>query len=833
MRVTVRTPLMALSAAALLAVLPVAGHAEALDQEAVQKLIDEAVAAQQGNINHVWTMLSAALVLFMQVGFMLLEAGMVRSKNSISVAQKNLADFLVAACVFWLVGFGLMFGPSIGGFIGNGSFALGQVDDWNFTFFVFQVVFCGTAATIVSGAIAERMTFHAYLAISALVSGLIYPVFGHWAWGNLLSGDTVWLASEGFIDFAGSTVVHSMGGWVSLAALVVVGARIGRFDENGKPVPIVGHSAALSTGGCLILWVGWVGFNGGSTTTGSGTFAHIVSNTMMAGAFGGLVSMLAGRAIDGIFRPERSINGVLGGLVAITAGCDAVGTHAAILIGASGGIVVILAGWFLESVLKLDDAVGAVPVHGFCGAWGTLMVAFFAREELLVDGSRWSQFLVQAEGAFAAFAWGFGSAYVLLHAIKLVMPLRVSPEHEILGLNSAEHGTTLGTGSLQVALAQLATGTMDLTQRLDETTGDEAAEVAHVFNRLMTRLQGMVDGLAANTRRLARSAAQLDGTARELDTRSRQALDHSGAAAAASETVSATLNAMSARAAQASDAAQQASAETASVSSQVSGVVGEIERLSQAIAEIAQHVRRTEDQSRQAVARSAGASTAMSELEQATAEIETVLQAIRDIASKTHMLALNATIEAARAGEAGKGFAVVANEVRQLAGASAQAAEAASNCIAKVNGGARGAGAALAEIASTLQGIDGAVGGIKSAIEAQTSAAAAFQTALTDADRAVRAIDSRIGAMVAITGEIRESAKTATADATQVAATMTDLRGNMNTSQLSAEQVRANAAEVAATAANLDSMIGQMGTRNTAPGDTQTVSAAAKLAIAR
>ena len=809
--------------AALLVASPAAGHAEPLDAAAIQALVEQAIAAQQTNLDHVWTMLAAALVLFMQLGFLLLEAGMVRSKNSISVAQKNLADFLVATCGFWLVGFGLMFGPSLGGWLGGAGFAFEATTDWDHTFFVFQLVFCGTAATIVSGAIAERTTFAVYLIISVIVSVLIYPVFGHWAWGNLLLDNAAWLAEKGFIDFAGSTVVHSIGAWVALAGLVVIGPRVGRFDANGRPLPITGHSAVLATAGAIVLWVGWIGFNGGSTTAGTPAFAHIVSNTMLAGAFGGIVSMIVGRHIDGLYRPERSINGVLGGLVAITAGCDAVGTYGAIAIGASAGLVVIVATRLLEAVLRLDDAVGAVPVHGFCGAWGTLLVAVFARPDALAAGDRIDQFLVQAEGVLTAFAWGFGCAYLALRALAAVVPLRVSMEQELLGLNAVEHGTTLGTGALQVALEKLAAGTMDLSQRLDDSTGDEAAEVANAFNRLMARLQAMIDNLGTSARRLARSAAALDGTARELDFRSVQALHRCVAATAASEEISASLAATSEQALEAGAAARQASAEASAVTDQVGSVVVEIERLSQAIAAIAEHVRRTEERSRDAVARSAGAGNAVADLERAAAEIETVLEAIREIATKTRMLALNATIEATRAGEAGKGFAVVAQEVRQLAAASAEAADRASRCIARVNVSARGAGAALREITEVLQNIDGAVSGIKSAIEAQTSATATFETVLGNADRAVRGIDSRIGGMSEIADRMSNRARAAKTEAESVAAMMREVRAEVDANRAGAEQVRRNAADVAETAADLEGMIAQIQTRpRTDPTDSET-----------
>jgi len=522
-------------------------HAETLAD--LRAEMEAALAAQQASMDHMWTMTAAALVFLMQAGFLLLEAGMVRSKNSINVAQKNIADFVIATVGFYVIGFGVMFGPSVfgGGWLGWGGLTFGQLDDWTYTFFVFQVVFCGTAATIVSGAVAERMSFSAYLAVTCFISILIYPVFGHWAWGNLLDGDNpAILADMGFIDFAGSTVVHSVGGWVALAGVIVIGPRIGRFDpETGKPLPIHGHSAVLSTAGAILLWVGWIGFNGGSTTTGDPAFAHIISNTMLAGAFGSIASMLIGRQVDGVFRPDRAINGVLGGLVGITAGCDAVTTYGAVFIGLSSGVVAVLAAHALEHRFRLDDCIGAVPVHGVCGAWGTIMAGALATPDALAAADRLTQVGVQMLGAGMAFVWAFGTAYVFFRVLNATLGIRVSAEEELQGLNVAEHGTTLGTGMLQKAMLELATGSGDLSQRLDESTGDEAGELAGSFNLLMQRLQGMVLNVAGNAHVLLQSSMSLRGIS---DTMSRDAgimTDRAGHVAAMTDDVSGRVAHMS------------------------------------------------------------------------------------------------------------------------------------------------------------------------------------------------------------------------------------------------------------------------------------------------
>ncbi|MFY8157002.1 MAG: ammonium transporter, partial [Rhabdaerophilum sp.] len=365
----------------------------------------------RAHLNHVWVMTAAVLVLLMQAGFLLLEAGMVRSKNSINVAQKNVADFFVSAACFAVFGFMIMFGPTVMGLFGSPGTLWGYsgLDEWTYTFFVFQVAFAGTAATIVSGAVAERMSYAAYIVLAAVVGLLIYPVFGHWAWGaGLVTENKPWLAASGFIDFAGSTVVHSVGAWIALAGIIILGPRIGRFDANGKALPIHGHSHVLSAMGAMLLLVGWIGFNAGSTAAASGAVGKIAANTLLGASFGGIVAMLIGRAKDGTYLTNRLVNGLLAGLVGITAGCDAVGPKGAIAIGAICGASVVFVEDFVLHRMKLDDVVGVVGVHGVSGVLGTLLVPFFAMPEKLNGLSVMSSFLVQAKGAGAAFLWAFG-----------------------------------------------------------------------------------------------------------------------------------------------------------------------------------------------------------------------------------------------------------------------------------------------------------------------------------------------------------------------------------------------------------------------------------------
>lgn len=392
----------------------------------------------QTNANYVWTLVAAFLVFFMQAGFAMVETGFTRAKNAVNIMMKNLMDFSIGSLGYWAIGFGLMFGVSQTGWFGTDGFFfndfLKEKDPWLYAFWMFQVVFAATAATIVSGAMAERTKFISYLFYSVAISAFIYPIFGSWAWGSLYHGKG-WLENLGFIDFAGSTVVHSIGGWAALAGAIVLGPRIGKFGADGKPRAIPGHNLPLATLGVFILWFGWFGFNPGSTTAATTDIAMIAVNTNLAAAAGTIGALIVAWIM--FKKPEASmtLNGTLAGLVAITAGCSNVTPLSAVIIGFLSGVLVVFSVLFLERVFKIDDPVGAVSVHGVCGAFGTIAAGVFNAE-----GATMKIIGVQALGVAAAFLWSFTACFILFKVLKATIGLRVSREEEMEGLDIEEHG---------------------------------------------------------------------------------------------------------------------------------------------------------------------------------------------------------------------------------------------------------------------------------------------------------------------------------------------------------------------------------------------------------
>ncbi len=396
------------------------------------------------SIDTMWILIAAVLVMFMQPGFALVEAGFTRSKNTANILMKNLMDFSIGSLIFWMLGYTLMYGEDVGGFVGRvslffGSNEINGVPDK--ASLMFQTVFAATAATIVSGAMAERTKFSAYLIFTIAITAIIYPISGHWVWGG------GWLSSMStpFHDFAGSTVVHSVGAWVGLAGAVVIGPRIGKYTKDGKARAIPGQNLALGALGVFILWFGWFGFNPGSqlAATGSGNasaISHIFITTNLAAAAGAVSAMVV--TWIKYKRPGLSLtlNGALAGLVAITAGCDVVSPGGAAIIGILAGILLVFGVEFIDKVLKVDDPVGAISVHGLNGALGTILVGLFSTDNGLFYGGGAAQLGSQLIGVLAVAAWAMGLGFVVFITLKKTIGLRVSKRIEEEGLDIYEHG---------------------------------------------------------------------------------------------------------------------------------------------------------------------------------------------------------------------------------------------------------------------------------------------------------------------------------------------------------------------------------------------------------
>ena len=394
----------------------------------------------QVNVNTLWMVATAALVFIMQAGFAMVELGFSRAKNSINIIMKNFLDFSISVIVFLFLGFGLMFGTTWGGWIGTDSFWLSNhaADDQLWAFWFFQAVFAGTACTIVSGAMAERTKFVGYLIYAGLLAAIVYPLGGHWAWGSFgggfgVGGEKGWLEAMGFVDFAGSTVVHGCGGACALAGILVVGARHGRFAKDGTPRLIAGHNIPLAALGVFILWFGWFGFNAGSTLVANGTIGRIAVNTTIAPAAAALSAMVSMWFVQG--RPDVGItlNGSLGGLVGVTACCANISPASAFVVGLIAGIITTVATIALER-MRIDDAVGAVPVHLANGWWGTLSVALFN-----MDGFDAHKLGVQALGTFSITLTSFVICFAIFKTVDLAIGLRATENEQIDGLDFSEH----------------------------------------------------------------------------------------------------------------------------------------------------------------------------------------------------------------------------------------------------------------------------------------------------------------------------------------------------------------------------------------------------------
>lgn len=449
------------------------------EEEAAEEAPAEATAAAPDGFNKsltdtsyaldtVWVMVAGFLVMWMQAGFALVECGLTRAKNAVNICMKNLLDFCFGSITYWAVGFSIMFGGASlywggldGMFLNTEKESFASLS-WSLVpldaKFFFQLVFAATTATIVSGAMAERTKFVSYMVYSAVVSAIIYPISGHWIWG------AGWLATNhNFWDFAGSTVVHSMGGWLSLVGAFIIGPRLGKYAADGTPKAIPGHNLVFVALGVFILWLGWFGFNPGSTMSAdANSIAKITINTNLAAAIGCIAALCTARIMFGTWEATMALNGALAGLVAITCPCMWVSMPSSFLIGLVGGILVVLSVVFFDKIAKIDDPVGAISVHGVCGAWGTLSLGLFSEGTgeasplpgLFMPGGSASQLISQATGVVAVFAWAIVSGAVLFLAIKHTIGLRVSADEEREGLDFGEHGNEAYHGFVLEAMPE-------------------------------------------------------------------------------------------------------------------------------------------------------------------------------------------------------------------------------------------------------------------------------------------------------------------------------------------------------------------------------------------
>lgn len=386
--------------------------------------------ADRAGTDMAWIAIAAALVFIMQLGFAMLESGMARTKNAVNVLMKNFMDLCVGTLMFWCVGYGLMFGSNPSGFWGTDHFFPESITaELGWGFLLFQIMFAATATTIASGAMAERTKFIGYLIGAIIITGFIYPMFGSWAWN-----EDGWLAKMGFIDFAGSTVVHSVGGWCALAGIIVIGARLGRFDNEGRPREIRGHSLNLVALGGFLLWFGWFGFNGGSTLAVSSDIGLINLNTQLSAVACACATMILALMLGRPILLTDTVNACLAGLVAITAGCASMSPLYALLTGAIAAVF-YMGGQYLLLKLQLDDVVGAVAVHGFAGVWGTLAAGLFFQGDMF----NWDRVLVQAIGVAVAFLWVLFTALTMYLLISVLWGLRADPLQEQRGLDLSEH----------------------------------------------------------------------------------------------------------------------------------------------------------------------------------------------------------------------------------------------------------------------------------------------------------------------------------------------------------------------------------------------------------
>ncbi|MEM1373005.1 MAG: ammonium transporter [Pseudomonadota bacterium] len=456
-------------------------------------------------LDNLWLLLCAALILLMQPGFMCVEAGLTRSKNNIGVAIKNIADFSLSILLFWFLGYGLMFGTSFAGWFGTSEIAFSTLSSGqDYVHFIFQAMFCGTAATILSGAVAERCRFGGYLMMTAISVTLIYPIFGHWVWSVDANGDAAgWLANLGFRDFAGSGVVHAVGGGVALAAILVLGPREGRFPASAAPRRFNGSNLPLAMLGVFFLWFGWFGFNGGSAGSLTEDVPAILVRTFVAASAGVLTALAITWVTEGKPSVFYAMNGSLGGLVAVTAGCDVFSIQTSIIVGMIGGAITFYGDQLLER-LRIDDVVGAVPVHFLAGLWGLLATAIFGTYGADADMGLLARLGAQLAGIVALIIYAFAVPYVLFRALDAVISLRVTAHVENIGVNVGEHGANTDLNELFDVMQRQARD-RDLSMRAPQSPFTEVGQIGLFYNSVIFELERSFDRVRETANELEKS----------------------------------------------------------------------------------------------------------------------------------------------------------------------------------------------------------------------------------------------------------------------------------------------------------------------------------------
>lgn len=773
-------------------------------------MASSAFESAQVSIGSIWLVVCICLVMLLQVGFLLLEAGATRFRNSINVACKNKADIGISVIIFLLLGHTITFGPSAWGLFGTGlSPAADTTDNWNYILLYFGVC-AATAASIVSGATCERMSFTAYLLTVVMIALLIFPVVAHWAYSNAIDPENQgFLAAIGFVDFAGSSVVHGVGAWVALAGIIAIGPRLGRFNpDTGRPQYLDGSSAVTSMAGTFLLMIGWLGFNGGASLAFDQNVPRVLINTIIGGAWGGVLSILICSILGWKLHPVRLMEGAISGLVAVTAAPHLMSHWMAFVVVFVAAIAALIT---RHIVLRsgLDDVVSVVATHGAAGVVGTLSVAFSAPVDLLPAGSVLGQLQAQAFGILLIFIWSFGIATVWFRLLGLAVPLRVDRLSEERGLDQSEHSVGRAADRFARELELLLETDNAHTERISLPEGDENVRLAALFNRMLDNLEESRskekqerarNEARERENRLAAEMAQRKAQ-EDLEASEAQAADIAKTVGAVSEgdlnirvridgkteayaTIGNGINALvkvlslnigriAASAGEVTDrcdtlnrVSNDLNDRSASQIDAVQAITFKLESMAESASQNAElandslSIARDSQEATEDISRSLKhIETSMDDIIESTSKIEPIVALIEEIAFHTTLLALNASVEAARAGTHGRGFAVVATEVKDLANRVHVSASDIRTIVdaasTTVNTGAQAVGDAMGR-ATRIGEISTAVS--NKITEIHTSSTG-LRTRLTDLGDVVNEITEAAGSNAALAGETADGAK--------------------------------------------------------------------------